>query len=44
MLLAAGKRKLSKAIAEHDTWDSAGAMKKIRFTDQKASEVFIAMQ
>lgn len=34
-----GNRLLKKAIAEHDTWDSAGAMRNIRFTDQEASEV-----
>ncbi|DBA77051.1 TPA: hypothetical protein ACH3X1_009638 [Trebouxia sp. C0004] len=33
-----GKRLLAAAVAEHDTWDSAAAMKTIRFTDQQASQ------
>lgn len=34
----AGKRLLDAAVAEHDTWDSAAALKIIRFSDEKASQ------
>lgn len=34
-----GKRLLEAAVAEHDTWDSAAAMRVIRFSDEKASKV-----
>ncbi|KAL3161955.1 hypothetical protein ABBQ38_009037 [Trebouxia sp. C0009 RCD-2024] len=33
-----GNRLLEAAVAEHDTWDSAAAMRVIRFSDQKASK------
>ena len=39
LLLTAGKRLLQAAVAEHNTWDSAAAMKTIRFTDQQAAKV-----
>ena len=39
LLLTAGKRLLQAAVAEHNTWDSAAAMKSIRFTDQQAAKV-----
>lgn len=41
--LGAGKRLLAAAVAEHDTWDSAAAMKTIRFTDQQASQVCLPL-
>ena len=34
-----GNRLLEAAVAEHDTWDSAAAMRVIRFSDEKASQV-----
>ena len=42
--LTAGKRLLEAAVSEHNTWDSAAAMKSIRFTDQKAAKVSINMR
>lgn len=35
---SAGRRLLEAAVAEHDTWDSAAALKIIRFSDEKASQ------
>ena len=39
LVLIAARRLLEAAVTEHNTWDSAAALKIIRFSDQKASKV-----